>query len=91
MLHWLGKTLLLGGVALLGLSVWQKDVLPPGSSANPALLQEPRPLGTKCALVAIWWSTRTTMEWLFSAAPARYAPTRAMARAKPCGWKTFKY
>lgn len=42
MLHWLSRVLLLGGVVLLGLSVWQKDVLPPGSSANPALLEEPR-------------------------------------------------
>jgi hypothetical protein len=42
MLHWLSKILLLGGVALLGLSVWQKDVLPTGSSANSALLEEPR-------------------------------------------------
>jgi hypothetical protein len=41
MLHWLSRILLLGGVALLGFSVWQKDVLPPGSSANPALLEEP--------------------------------------------------
>jgi hypothetical protein len=41
MLHRVSQFLLLGGVLLLGMSVWQKDVLPPAANAAPALLEEP--------------------------------------------------